>query len=122
MVLLLNYLPVIILAFGAFALYKSFKMEHGKKRNRSMFLSVVGTVVAMVLLQGLTAGYIPKNRSSEVKIPSPAFDTPEAEIENRLRSPERLGDESESRFNAKTDWRQHKRDEQLKNRQEDTSK
>ena len=117
MVLLLNYLPAIILAIGAFALYKSFKMKHGKKRNRAMFLSVVGTVISMVLLQGLTAGYIPKQRSSEVKIPAPHFESSDAEIENRLRAAKRLGDESEERFNEKTDWRQHKRDEELKDRQ-----
>jgi hypothetical protein len=79
-----------------------------------MLVTALATVIAMALLQGLTAGYIPKMRSSEVKIPAPAFEQSEAVIEDRLRSPKRLGAESEARFEAKTDWRQHKRDEQAK--------
>jgi hypothetical protein len=112
MVLLLNYLPLLIIVSGIFALYKSVKMEKGPKRKRTVIASTFGTVLALMLVQGLTAGYIPKNRSSEVKIPVPSFDTPEVEIQNNLLSPKRLNEESEARFNAKTDWRQHKRDEE----------
>lgn len=114
MVLFLNYLPWMILSLGAYLTYKATKLKPAIKRNSRVALTVVGTFAAMIILQGLTAGYIPKKRSSEVKIPAPTFEHTETEIQNRLRRPERLGDESEERFKEKTDWQQHKRDEAAK--------
>lgn len=104
MVLLLNYLPWIIIAIGAVAVYKSVTLA-GPASIKAVFFSVIGTLIALVILQGVTAGYLPKNPSSHVKIPSPEFEPTDAEIQNRLRSPPRLGAESEERFNAKTEWR-----------------
>lgn len=107
MVLLLNYLPWIIAAIGIFLVFKV-------KGNRSVAFVVVGTIAALILLQGLTAGYIPKMRSSEVKIPATAFEPVEGEMQDRLRSPQLLGKDSASRASELTDWRQHKRDEAAK--------
>lgn len=106
MVLLLNYLPWIIIAIGGFFIYK-FAM---KKQVKAVTISVISTIVSLVVLQGLTAGYIPKVRSSDTKIGAPAFEVSEAEIKNIQRRPARLGEDSEARFNEKTDWRKHMAD------------
>ncbi len=76
-------------------------------RIKGMVLSGLVTVFFLVLVQGLTNGYITKNSSSANKIPAPTFEHTNTEIENRLRAPERLGLESEKRFQEKMDWRQH---------------
>ena len=108
MVLLLNYLPWIIAIIGVFAVYKSFNIEKTPARIRALAISLFGTIFALVLLQALTAGYIPKARSSEVGIANPAFENSTAEIENRLRSPEYTSKESEDRLAEKSDWRKNK--------------
>lgn len=114
MVLLLNYLPLIIGLIGGYFFWKAYEMEKGTKRNKRMGLVVAITLATFILFTGLTNGYIPKNRSSEVKIPYPEFQTSETIVEDRLRSPERLGEESEARFKEKTDWRQNLRNEEEK--------
>ncbi len=115
MVLLLNYLPWIIVLIGIFLFWKAINLpvDH-PRRKRYVGAVILGTVLSIITLNGLTAGYIPKQRSSEVKIGLPAFEASQAEIQDRLRKPERLGEESEARFNEKTDWRQHLRDEEAK--------
>lgn len=114
MVLLLNYLPLIIGFIGGYFLWKAYVMEKGAKRNKRMVLVVAVTLAIFILFTGLTNGYIPKNRSSEVKIPYPEFRASEATVENRLRSPEGSSEERAARFTEKTDWRQNLRDEEKK--------
>lgn len=118
MVLLLNYLPWIIAVLGIIAIYKSYKIENSTKRKKAVVISALTTITLMVVLQGLTAGYIPKKRSSEVKIPAPSFEPAQAVIQDNLRAPRLEVIDSEARFNELTDWKQHKRDEEAKDKGE----
>lgn len=114
MVLLLNYLPLIVVLVGAYFFWKAVGTKDTSKRNKRMAAVVISTLASLVLIAGLTNGYIPKNRSSEVKIPYPEFQASEATVENRLRSPEGSKEEREARFNEKVDWRQNLRNENEK--------
>lgn len=105
MVLLLNYLPWIIACIGVYSIWRVMNRVPRDKQFKPVVVRLIITVVAILLLQGLTAGYIPKNPSSSVGIGMPEFEQSDAEIANHLRSPQRLGEESEKRFNDKTDWR-----------------
>ena len=111
MVIILNYLPWIIIALGVAILYKVLRKPAGPKRNNMAAFIVAFTIASFLLLQGLTAGYIPKKRSSETKIAAPAFETAEATMQDKLRSPALTADAREAKFKEQTDWRKHKRDE-----------
>lgn len=114
MVILLNYLPLIIFAVGAFAFFTVYKSANKEKRNKRLGLVVVLTIASLVTVNGLTSGYIPKQRSSEVGIPMPEFAPKDAKIENRLREPMLNSEQSDERFQRLTDWRQNLRDEEAK--------
>lgn len=114
MVILLNYLPLIIFAVGAFAFYKVYKSADKEKRNKRLGLVAVLTIASLVAVNGLTSGYIPKQRSSEVGIPMPAFEPRNTKIDNRLREPMLNPEESDERFQKLTDWRQNLRDAEEK--------
>lgn len=105
MVLLLNYLPWIIFAIGVFAFYKATRIGEVSKRKRYAIISVVATIVALLLLQGLTAGYIPKKRSSNVGIGSPQFETSEAVIQDRLRPNAKTDEERAKNLEEISEWR-----------------
>ena len=111
MVILLNYLPWIILFLGAFITYKVFKAPASPKRNNRVAFVISATIGSMIVFQGLSNGYIPKTRSSEVKIPSPEFATTEAVMQDKLRSPKLTDEERTKRFNDQTDWRKRNTEE-----------
>ena len=114
MVLFLNYLPWIIAVLGVYATFKCYTRKDASKRIRSAAISFGVTLVALVLLQGLTAGYIPKVRSSETKIEVTEFEPAEGEMQDRLRSPTLTPEAREARLNQMTDWKQQQRDEKVK--------
>ena len=109
MVALLNYLPYIILALGFFVSYKIWK-RNGVDRNKQLIVAAITTFVLLLTLQILSAGYIPKNRASSVGIGMPEFEQTEAQVENRLRSPELDSKQSEAKVKEISDWRKDKAD------------
>ena len=109
MVALLNYLPYIILALGFFVGYKIWK-RNGVDRHKQLIATGITTFVLLLALQVLTAGYIPKNRASNVGIGMPEFEQTEAQVENRLRSPELDSKQSEAKVKEISDWRKDKAD------------
>ena len=107
MVALLNYMPYIILALGFFVSYKIAR-RNGVDRNKQLIVTGITTFVLLLALQVLTAGYIPKNRASNVGIGMPEFEQSEAQVENRLRSPELDSKASEEKIKEISDWRKDK--------------
>lgn len=113
MVALLNYMPYIILALGIFVAYKVWK-RNGVDRNKQLIVTGITTFVLLLALQVLTAGYIPKNRASNVGIGMPEFEQSEAQVENRLRSPELDSKASEEKIKEISDWRKDKAEREKK--------
>ena len=113
MVALLNYMPYIIIALGIFVAYKVWK-SNGVDRNKQLIITGITTFVLLLVLQVLTAGYIPKNRASNVGIGMPEFEQSEAQIENRLRSPELDSKASEEKIKEISDWRKDKAEREKK--------
>ncbi len=113
MVALLNYMPYIILALGIFVAYKVWK-RNGVDRHKQLIVTGITTFVLLLVLQVLTAGYIPKNRASSVGIGMPEFEQSEAQVENRLRSPALDSKASEEKVKEISDWRKDKAEREKK--------
>ena len=107
MVALLNYLPYIIIALGFYVGYRVWR-KNGVDRHKQLIVTGITTFVLLLVLQVLTAGYIPKNRASNVGIGMPEFEQSEAQVENRLRSPALDSKASEEKVKEMSDWRKDK--------------
>ena len=104
MVALLNYMPYIVIAFGVAVAYK-FWRRNDPNRIKQMLITALLTGLAVLVLQVLTAGYIPKHKASNVGIPAPEFSETEKPFENRLRAPEMTPEERAKKLKEDTDWR-----------------
>lgn len=114
MVALLNYLPYIIIALGFYVGYRVWR-KNGVDRHKQLIVTGITTFVLLLVLQVLTAGYIPKNRASNVGIGMPEFEQSEAQVENRLRSPALDSKASEQKVKEISDWRKDKAEREKKN-------
>lgn len=104
MVALLNYMPYIVIAVGVAVAY-NFWRRNGQNAIKQILATALITGVAIVVLQALTAGYIPKHKASNVGVPAPEFSETEKPIENRLRAPEMTPEERAKKLKEDTDWR-----------------
>lgn len=97
MILLLNYLPWIIVILALLAVRK------WPKRRNVLFIAAV-CLVFLAALAG-NSGYIPKGTVAPLS--NPAFDSSTAEVQDRLRKPERDSKESAEHLKELSDWRKH---------------
>lgn len=113
MVALLNYLPYIIIALGFYVGYRVWR-KNGVDRHKQLIVTGITTFVLLLVLQVLTAGYIPKMRASNVGIGMPEFEQSEAQVQNRLRSPALDSKASEQKVKEISDWRKDKAEREAK--------
>lgn len=120
MVLFLNYLPYLIILVGlglvflAHKKYAANPTEAAQQRYSNQVIWVtIATIALLIILSGLTAGYIPK--AGVMRIAPPDYSeepTEPRKVEDRLRKPKYDADESKKRFDDMVDWRKKREPEQ----------
>lgn len=109
MVLILNYLPYILIAVGAYLCYYFAKKHKGTdKVGKRIVATVLATIASWFILAALTASYMPKGTVERIPVPDYTQD-PNSEtkpkLENRLLDTTKPAEETQKKFDAMTDWR-----------------
>lgn len=109
MILLLNYLPIILVAIAvAFVIHAGCK-HSGEELFKRIIGVVLVTVVLQMLLVAVSNTYIP--RGTVKPLANPAFEGSEAPLQDNLRKPERTSEEATKHLEQISDWKKERKEQ-----------